>query len=89
MVFDQRKDKRRDTIHVIEYIVDGLSTSETFEGIVANISDSGLCLLTTYPLENGTRIAIKNQERLNSRSAAVRWNASNRNLYYKVGLEFV
>jgi hypothetical protein len=89
MFSDQRKDKRRDTVSVIEYVVDGVGASETFEGIIANISNSGFCLLTTDPLDSGAKIAIKNQKYLNSQWAAVRWSARNNNLYYKVGLEFV
>jgi hypothetical protein len=89
MFFDQRKHERKDIVNVIDYFIEGFNVSETFEGVIANISDSGFCLFTTNPLDNGTKIAIKNQMHFNSQSAAVRWSTKDHNLYYKVGLEFL
>ena len=89
MLFDQRKHERKDIVNAIEYVIEGLNVSEDFEGVIANISDSGFCLLTTNPLDNGTKISIKNQTHFNSQSAAVRWSTKDHNLYYNVGLEFL
>jgi len=89
MFFDQRKHGRKDVVNIIEYVIEELDVHEVFEGIIANISDSGFCFLTTTPLDNGTKIAIRNQMHFNSQSAAVRWNTKKHNLYYKVGLEFL
>jgi hypothetical protein len=89
MFFNQRKHERKDVVKTIEYVIEGLHVSESFEGIIANISDSGFCLLTTSPLDNGTKIAIRNQMLFNHQSAAVRWSTKNRDLYYKVGLEYL
>jgi len=89
ILFDQRKHERKDIVNVIEYVIEGLNVSEDFEGVIANISDSGFCLLTTNPLDNGTKISIKNQMHFNSQSAAVRWSTKDHNLYYNVGLEFL
>ena len=89
MFTDQRRHERKDIVNIIEYVIEGFKVTEVFEGIIANISDSGFCLLTTTPLDNGTKIAIRNQMHFNSQSAAVRWNTKDHNLYYKVGLEFL
>jgi hypothetical protein len=89
MFFDQRKHERKDIVKIVEYVLEGFHVSEAFEGIIANVSDSGFCLLTTNPLDNGTKIAIKNQMQFNSQSAAVRWSTKTHNLYYKVGLEIL
>ena len=89
MFINQRRHKRNDTVNIIEYSIEGFNVSEAFDGIIANVSDSGFCLFTTNPLDNGTKIAIKNQMPFNSQSAAARWSTKDHNLYYKVGLEFL
>ena len=89
MCSDKRKYVRRDIVKTIEYVIDGVPGSESFEGIIANISDTGFCLLTTSQLESGTNIAIKNLMPLNHQYAAVRWSQRNRDIYYRIGLEFL
>jgi hypothetical protein len=89
MFFDKRKHERRDIVKTIEYVLEGVHGIESLEGIIANISDSGFCLLTTSQLESGTKIAIRGQMFPGNKSAAVRWSMRNRDLYYKVGLEFL
>ena len=73
----------------IEYLVNSLNTDEAFEGVVADVSESGLCLLTASPLREGEKIDIKNNMPPPLRSAYVRWVRNDSDLYYKVGLEFV
>jgi hypothetical protein len=89
MLFDKRKHERRDIVKTIEYVMEGVHGSESLEGIIANISDSGFCLLTTSQLESGTNIAIRGQMFPGHKSAAVRWSMRNRDLYYRVGLKFL
>jgi hypothetical protein len=86
---DKRRHERRDTITTIEYVINGLYTDEVFEGVIANISESGFCILSTNPLSKGEKIEIKNEKHVNSRTAAVRWSNQYNNLYCKIGLEFV
>jgi hypothetical protein len=86
---DKRRHERRDTITTIEYVINGLYTDEVFEGVIANISESGFCLLSTNLLSQGEKIEIKNEKHVNSRTAAVRWSNQYNNLYCKIGLEFV
>ncbi|MFZ3137790.1 MAG: PilZ domain-containing protein [Thermodesulfovibrionales bacterium] len=86
---DKRRHERRDTITTIEYVINGLYTDEVFEGVIANISESGFCLLSTNPLSKGEKIEIKNEKHVNCQTAAVRWSSENKNLYYIVGLECI
>jgi hypothetical protein len=86
---EKRRHERRETVMPIEYLVDSLNTDEAFEGVVADVSESGLCLLTANPLREGEKIDIKNNMHPPLRSASVRWIRSDSDLYYKVGLEFI
>ena len=86
---EKRRHERRDTMITIEYLVDRLNTDEAFEGVVADVSESGLCLLTANPLREGQKIEIKNNMPPSFRSASVRWVRNDNKLYNKVGLEFV
>ena len=86
---EKRRHERRDTVIPIEYLVDRLNMDEAFEGVVADVSESGFCLLTANPLREGQKIEIKNNMLPSFRSAAVRWIRNDSELYNKVGLEFV
>jgi PilZ domain len=86
---DKRRHERRDTVIPIEYLVDRLTPDEAFEGVIADVSESGLCLLTACHLREGEKIDIKNNAHSPLRSASVRWIRNDSELYYKVGLEFV
>jgi hypothetical protein len=86
---EKRRHERRNTVIPIEYLVDRLNTDDAFEGVVADVSESGLCLLTSCPLREGQKIEIKNNELPALRSASVRWIRNDSELYNKVGLEFV
>jgi len=86
---EKRRHERRDTVIPIEYLLDRLNTDEAFEGVVADVSESGFCLLTAIPLREGEKIEIKNNMPPSLRSASVRWVRKDSNLYNKVGLEFV
>jgi hypothetical protein len=86
---EKRRHERRDTVIPIEYLADRLNTDEAFEGVVADLSESGFCLLTAIPLREGEKIEIKNNMPHSLRSASVRWVRNDSDLYNKVGLEFV
>jgi hypothetical protein len=87
---EKRRHERRDTVMPIEYLLDRSNTDEAFEGVVADVSESGFCLLTAIPLREGEKIEIKkNNMPLYLRPASVRWVRNDSNLYNKVGLEFV
>jgi hypothetical protein len=86
---EKRRHERRDTVIPIEYLVDRLNTDEAFEGVVADVSESGFCLLTVIPLREGQNIEIKKNMPPSFRPASVRWIRNDSKLYNKVGLEFV
>lgn len=70
----------------IEFFLD-LSSQEIFEGVIDNISEAGICLITSNPLEEGQEIIIKTDIFLPSHSALVCWVKSHETAY-KVGLKF-
>lgn len=85
---ERRKHRRSYIITRVEYTVDS-STNEIFDGVIANTSESGICLLTTYHLNKGQKITIKNNISPFSRTATVQWSEKYNHFYYKTGLEFL
>ena len=71
----------------IEY-ASGFFDTETFEASVVNISDTGLCLLTSRPLNIGEEITIKDDVPDSPRTAKVQWIEKAEEGRYKVGLTF-
>ena len=88
MLPDQRKEERFEYPHEIEYVVDPLTTYEVFKAVAINISNSGLCLYTSTPLNEGQQITIKSTLPVHSQTAIVRWIQKLNDFYYKVGLTF-
>jgi hypothetical protein len=89
MVYDQRRHRRNQTVETIEFVLNNLSPAdESFDGVITDISESGLCLLTTNMLHAGEKIIIQNSISTSPRSATVRWSTEY-NEYYKAGLEFL
>lgn len=62
------------------------SLGENFGGVITDISDSGMCLLTNNPLCKGQKIIVNAPT---ARTAIVRWSEKFDSSYYTVGLEFV
>jgi hypothetical protein len=60
--------------------------NENFDGIITDISNSGICLLTNNPLCKGQKIIVNAPS---ARKAIVRWSERFDSTYYAVGLEFV
>jgi hypothetical protein len=87
--FEKRKYGRRYIVATLEYVLDPLIADEIYDGVIADISDSGLCILTTDRLMEGQAIKLKNALPLSSQSATVRWSERYNNLYYRAGLELV
>ena len=86
---DKRRHRRADTIRAVQYVSNHMRKDEIFDGVVSNLSESGLCLLTTNPLAEGENITIRNRIQANFQTATVRWITKYRGLYYMAGLEFV
>jgi hypothetical protein len=90
MLPERRRDKRTKTIHEkTECFSDPLLKDKITEGFVANISESGICLVIINPLNKGQTITINNNNVVHPINAIVRWIKDCKGLYYKVGLEFV
>jgi PilZ domain len=87
--FDKRRHRRSNIATAVEYVLDPLPARETFDGVIADISESGLCLLTTTPLSKGQEILIKINPSAFSQTATVRWSRQYDDLYCRAGLEFI
>ena len=87
--YDKRRHRRNSIVTAVEYALNSLHPDETFDGVLADISDSGLCLLTTTPLNKGEEILVKINPAAFSQGAVVRWSKQYDNLYCKAGLEFI
>lgn len=71
----------------VEFCLD-LSSQETFEGFIENISESGMCLITTKHLDIGQYLTINTNFFLPSHTASVCWTEQNDDGSYKYGLKF-
>ncbi len=87
--FDNRKYGRSYLNSIIEYVLNPFAPDETFEGALDNISERGLCLITSNLLGKGQEITIISPISAPSETATVRWIEKYDDFHYKVGLEFV
>ena len=87
--FDKRRHRRSSLATAVEYALGPLHTDETCDGVLADISESGFCLLTTTLLHEGQKVLVKINPAALSRTAVVRWSQCNDNLYCRAGLEFI
>jgi hypothetical protein len=86
----KRKHERINMVKAVECTLYQQSNPvREFDCIIANISQSGLCLHATEALKNGQTITVKNHIFPSPRSATVRWSQYYQGLYYRYGLEFV
>jgi hypothetical protein len=86
--FDKRKHRRMHVTSTVEYVFSHSSQNDNYDGVVADVSESGLCLFTAEPLSKGQAIIIQNHILAAPRTATVRWSEKFNNLYYKAGVEF-
>jgi hypothetical protein len=93
MTSERRRHRRSDVANVMEYImdsIDSLNSEEVFDGVIANISESGLCLLSTTYLSQGEQIHILKHDNPQSfQTASVRWSQKSNEFYCKAGVEFI
>jgi hypothetical protein len=86
---DKRRHKREDIIKAMECLSYQQSNQVIeFDCIIANLSQSGVCLLARDALKNGQEITIRDHIFPSPRIATVLWNKEYNGLYYKYGLEF-
>ncbi|HMK49208.1 MAG TPA: PilZ domain-containing protein, partial [Thermodesulfovibrionales bacterium] len=81
---DHRKHERINIVKAIECTAyHHMDPPSEFDCFIANISQSGVCLMTTEALQNGQDIRLRNHILPTPRSATVRWLRRERNgLYY-------
>ena len=76
-------------MNVMEYSLNQQSSyGRMFDGVVTNISESGLCLFTTTPLELDQEITMMNYASFSPCTESIRWSEAHQGLYHRVGLEF-
>lgn len=88
MDIDRRRHLRYDFNLAIEYVKDSGVVSAIYKGIITDISNSGMRLLTPSPLNVGQAITIKNILPSYSQMAVVRWVENPDRASYNAGLEF-
>ncbi len=82
---------RHDRCHLntsVEYVLDPFSSEEVYEGVIENISESGMCLIVSHQLQEGQEITIRTLMFLPSQTAAVCWIEPHDDLY-RAGLKFI
>jgi hypothetical protein len=84
-----RKNRRRSVINPVQYTRKSEAEGDVFDGVVFNISESGFFMIAPEALIEGEKITI--QEGMNPcpREAIVKWSRKYKNIYYKVGAEFI
>ena len=87
--FERREHFRHESFETrkIEYTL-GILDTETFEGLVINTSDTGLCLLISNPLNIGQEILVQDEIYGSYKTATVKWIEKVDEKQYKLGLIF-
>lgn len=85
---EERRSKRKLVMKPIEYFLVPSIIGKTFDGLITDISASGLCLLTTSQLKDRQRIIIEDKSFSSEKVAIVRWSEKYDDMFYKIGLEF-
>jgi hypothetical protein len=85
---EKRKSNRKFIMKPIEYFLVPSIIGKTFDGLIMDISDSGVCLLTTCQLKDRQRIIIEDKSCSSEKVAIVRRSEKYNDMFYKTGLEF-
>ena len=85
---EKRLSKREGLIELIQYIPYPLTSDKFLAGLMQNFNSTGLCMITSVPLEEGQEILLKGIVAPNARTAVVRWHQEVANSAFKIGLEF-
>ncbi|MEW6586029.1 MAG: PilZ domain-containing protein [Nitrospirota bacterium] len=84
-----RKNKRRSVINPVQYTRESETAGDVFDGVVFNISESGFFMITPEALQEGQKITIREGLHPCPREAIVKWSRKYKDIYYKVGAEFI
>ena len=85
---DRRVHTRNISLNSVQFCFDHDSPEKTLMGATVNVSDSGMCLVTSSELREGECIIIKNELSPLSRKAIVRWVRNFGQNLCKAGLIF-
>lgn len=85
---EERRCERKLVLINTEYTLVPSPTVKTFNGVIIDTSEFGLCLLTTSHLKNGQYIVLTNNAQFCEQPAIVRWSQEYEDMFYKIGLEF-
>jgi hypothetical protein len=85
---EKRRHRRREASYFTGYLMELQHEDTAAKGVIANISKSGVCLLTPTALTEGENIVLKRDASSPAQKAAVRWCRQYKNFHYRAGLEF-
>jgi hypothetical protein len=85
---EKRRHRRSEASYLTGYLMELQPEYTTSKGVIANISKSGVCLLTPTALTEGENIVLKRDASSPAQKAAVRWCRQYKNFHYRAGLEF-
>jgi hypothetical protein len=86
---EKRRHRRSEASYFTGYLMELQPGGAVLNGVIANISKSGVCLLTSKALNEGESILLKSDDSSPAQKAAVRWCRQYKNFHYRAGLEFV
>jgi hypothetical protein len=86
---ESRKKIREDIAFFTDYSEDSSAGEVRCNGVITNMSKSGICLLTPKALNKGEHILIKCKTNSPKRKALVRWSKHYKDSHCRAGLEFV
>ena len=72
----------------IDFVFDPFNEQDDHKGMIENISETGFCLYTSVPIEEGQEIIIKSLVYLPSQNAVACW-VEKHDDRYKAGFKFV
>jgi Tfp pilus assembly protein PilZ len=85
---ENRRNERRLVLKPVGFFLVPSIIGKTVEGLIMDISDSGLCLLTTSQLKVRQRIIIEDKSFSLEKVAVVRWIEKYDEMFYRIGLEY-
>jgi c-di-GMP-binding flagellar brake protein YcgR len=89
MTFDQRRNERCELSCSLEYVLDPFKKEEIYEGTVIDISKTGMCFSTSYPLKTGQEIFILTEVSILPTQDAVVTRSEEDGDQFRVAVEFI
>jgi len=86
---EPRRHGRRNLLSTVYYCLNPRSDEGLLIGSGIDISESGMSMVTSYPLKKGQNVIIKSSLPVPHRRAIVRWVMELNENCYQAGLEFM